>query len=208
MSESKSAQPFGHYFSAAKELKLKNLTVELAGKELELFSAEGIFSSQGLDKATDILLRNLDKLPNIPHNAEILDLGCGWGPISITAALNHPHARITAVDVNEHARTITELNAQKHQLKIEVYAPEAVDPELKFDAIWSNPPIRIGKVRLHEMLTFWLNRLNQGGHAALVVGKNLGSDSLANWIQIQFPSFRVEKVHSSKGFRILVVSKD
>ena len=79
--------------------------------------------------------------------------------------------------------------------------PDQVPADLRFDEIWSNPPIRIGKDALHELLLLWLPRLKPDGVAWLVVGKNLGADSLAKWLTAQ--GWLTEKLASAKGFRIL-----
>ena len=79
--------------------------------------------------------------------------------------------------------------------------PDEVDPEATYDEIWSNPPIRVGKDALHELLLRWLPRLRPGGRALMVVGKNLGSDSLAAWLGEQ--GYPTEKLASAKGFRVL-----
>jgi 16S rRNA G1207 methylase RsmC len=76
-----------------------------------------------------------------------------------------------------------------------------VPAEVRFDEIWSNPPIRIGKEPLHALLLTWLPRLAPGGRAVLVVGKNLGADSLQRWLGEQgYPTTRLA---SAKGFRVL-----
>ena len=83
--------------------------------------------------------------------------------------------------------------------------PEEVDPAQRFDEIWSNPPIRIGKAALHEMLLTWFDHLTDAGVAHLVVGKNLGADSLARWLNEQ--GWPTQRVASSKGFRVLDVRR-
>jgi 16S rRNA G1207 methylase RsmC len=81
--------------------------------------------------------------------------------------------------------------------------PEQVDPSVTFDEIWSNPPIRIGKPALHELLLTWLPRLAPGGTARLVVARNLGADSLAAWLAGE--GWTVTREGSAKGFRVLSV---
>ena len=88
--------------------------------------------------------------------------------------------------------------------------PDEVDPTLRFDTIWSNPPIRVGKEVLHNILLTWLPRLAPGGAAYLVVQKNLGSDSLQKWLDAHFlerfeGEFTVSRYATSKGFRVLEV---
>ena len=172
-----------------------------------LMSAAGIFSADGLDKATAVMLEHADKLPSIARGSRVVDLGCGWGPIALTLALRHDDSEITAIDVNPLAREITALNASRLGLtNVRVCAPEDVGPHERFDALWSNPPIRIGKRALHAMLLRWLHQLTAESHAALVVSKNLGADSLATWLSTQFPDRSVRKAHSSRGFRLLSIT--
>jgi 16S rRNA G1207 methylase RsmC len=87
--------------------------------------------------------------------------------------------------------------------------PEAVPDDVRFAAIWSNPPIRVGKAVLHDMLRTWLPRLEAGGTAYLVVQKNLGSDSLQRWLGENLPSaaFSVSRYATDKGFRVLAVTR-
>ena len=134
----------------------------------------------------------------------VVDLGCGWGPIALTVALEHPDAEVWAVDVSERARELTRENADLLGLaNVRVLAPEEVPEDAAIDAIWSNPPIRIGKEALDALLREWIGRLVPAGTAALVVGRNLGADPLAAWLAAELPRRRVAKVASAKGFRVL-----
>lgn len=197
-----------HYFtpSPTTEDRRFPLRVRLAGRELDLVSSASVFSGHGLDKATAVLLDRLDEITPPPAEGTILDLGCGWGPISLTAALLHPQAQVWAVDVSERARELTAENARRAGLgNVRVISPEEVPETFAPDAIWSNPPIRIGKPALHALLLEWLGRLSPQGTAAMVVGKNLGADPLARWLGEQLPEREVAKVASAKGFRVLEV---
>jgi 16S rRNA G1207 methylase RsmC len=95
-------------------------------------------------------------------------------------------------------------NATRNGLtNIEVKAPEEVDPSIVFASMWSNPPIRIGKSALHDLLELWLARLDTDGTAYLVVNKNLGADSLSQWMtSLSYPTTRIA---SRNGFRVLEV---
>jgi 16S rRNA (guanine1207-N2)-methyltransferase len=195
-----------HYFSAspAGPFTRKPLTVELAGETRRLHTSSGIFSPDGIDKGTAILLA---EVPAPAPQGNLLDIGCGWGPVALTMALRAPHAQVYAVDVNERCIALTNENAALLGLKnVTASAPEEVDPELRFDTIWSNPPIRIGKDELHSLLLLWLPRLAPGGSAWMVVQKNLGSDSLQRWLDtVLDDSFTVTRESTSKSFRILRV---
>lgn len=180
--------------------------MRLAGRDLDLVSSSAVFSGHGLDKATAVLLGRLDEVTQPPSDATILDLGCGWGPIALTAALRHPDAEVWAVDVSERARELTIENARRAGLSnVRVISPEQFPEDLVVDAIWSNPPIRIGKPALRSLLLEWTGRLRPQGTAALVVGKNLGADPLARWLGEQLSDRTVAKVASAKGFRVLEI---
>jgi 16S rRNA (guanine1207-N2)-methyltransferase len=192
------------YFSeqpAGTEVR-RTITARIWGRELPLITASGVFAADGLDRGTAVLLR----ASPIPQGSpRILDLGCGYGPIALGVALHCPGALVDAVDVNERALALCRENAEALGVadRVRVLAPEQVDPETRYDEIWSNPPIRIGKQALHEMLITWLPRLTPDGVARLVVGKNLGSDTLQRWLIEQ--GYGCERVASAKGFRVLVV---
>lgn len=195
-----------HYFSAtpASADERRTLTVTLNGQSVQVQTAAGIFSPTGLDKGTAVLLENVP-----PARGTVLDIGCGWGPIALTAALQNPDATVYGVEVNERSIELARLNAESLGLRnVKILSPDAVDPHLEFDTIWSNPPIRIGKDALHELLLMWLPRLAPGGEAWMVVQKNLGSDSLHKWLVGQLPdSWSVTRQTSVKGFRILKVAR-
>jgi 16S rRNA G1207 methylase RsmC len=175
--------------------------LRLGPLELELQADRGVFGSKGVDLGTMTLLR---EAPAPPAEGEILDLGCGYGPIGIALARRSPGARVWAVDINERALELTRLNAASAQAgNVVVAKPADVPAELRFDAIYSNPPVRVGKAPLHEMLMTWLPRLRPGAPAYLVVQRNLGADSLATWLAGQ--GLQVARLKSKKGYRILEV---
>jgi 16S rRNA G1207 methylase RsmC len=151
-----------------------------------------------------VLLR---EAPPPPERGTFLDLGCGWGPIALTLGLLSPAATVYAVDVNERARELTQANATAAGLTdVRVATPDAVPDDVRFDLIWSNPPIRVGKAALHDLLGLWLPRLTHAGEAYLVVQKNLGADSLQRWLRdsLEMPC---DRVAVAKGFRLLRVSR-
>lgn len=194
-----------HYFSAAPESahNRRRLQVSLGGQERLLNTDSGIFSPDGIDKGTAVLLA---EAPAPAADGDLLDIGCGWGPIALTLALASPQARIHAVDVNERSLALTAENAAALGLgNVQVSQPDELDPSIRFQTIWSNPPIRVGKDVLHQILRTWLPRLTQSGTAYLVVQKNLGSDSLQRWIAEEFIDLEVRRFSTAKSFRILEV---
>lgn len=195
-----------HYFTAepASPDERRTRTVHLAGRDVTVETAGGVFSPEHLDGGTDVLLRHV---PEPPRDGALLDLGCGWGPITLTLGLRAPHADVWGVDVNERALDLTRRNAAAVGLdRVRAVRPEDVPDDLRFAAIWSNPPIRVGKETLHAMLRQWLRRLVPGGEAYLVVAKNLGSDSLLRWLAAELDGeAAVDRVATDRGFRVLRV---
>ena len=179
------------------------IDVSLPDVAFALRTDTGVFSRGALDTGTRLLLA---EAPAPPRQGTLLDLGCGAGAIAITLALRSPDAVVWAVDVNERARSLTAFNASRAGASnLLVASPEEVPESVRFDAIWSNPPIRIGKPALHQLLTSWLARLSDGGTAVLVVQKHLGADSLADWMRSN--GWDVERIRSRAGYRLLVVSR-
>jgi 16S rRNA (guanine1207-N2)-methyltransferase len=193
-----------HYFSETpgSDLKLRAIRARLAGNEYELVTAGGVFSPDRIDTGTQVLLGSV---PTPPPGGNLLDLGCGWGPVALTLALESPHATVWAVDVNERALDLVRANAEKLSIhNINAVTPDGVPADIRFMTIWSNPPIRVGKNELHGLLERWLPRLEQGCDAWLVVQRNLGSDSLHRWLQASFPEdFGFVRAATNKGYRVL-----
>ena len=189
-----------HYFHTPEGADHRKLiTARIWGQEHQFVTSNGVFSGSRLDLGTSVLFDHTTP----PRGAlRIADVGCGFGPIAVALGLADPQVRIDAVDVNQRALDLTRLNADKHGLadRLTALTPDQVDPAQRYDQIWSNPPIRIGKPALHELLTTWFGRLAQDGSAYLVVGKNLGADSLQRWISEQ--GLDCERLGSAKGFRV------
>ena len=193
-----------HYFTAtpASADERRHLRVRLAGRDVDVEVAPGIFSPGGLDKGTAVLL---DEAPAPPAAGTFLDLGCGWGPLALTLALRSPAATVWALDVNERALDLTRRNAAALGLDgVRASTADGIPHDVRFDLVWSNPPIRVGKAALHCLLRTWLPRLAPGGVAHLVVQRNLGSDSLHRWLEDEL-GMPCARLASSRGFRVLEV---
>jgi 16S rRNA G1207 methylase RsmC len=195
-----------HYFTAEPSAATAGAerTVEFAagGHEFRLRAAGGVFSADRLDPGTAVLLRKAE-LPAPDATGNLLDLGCGYGPIACVLATVAPRATVYAVDVNARARALAATNGGP--LGVRVSAPDGVDESLTFAQIWSNPPFRVGKAELHALLGRWLPRLDPDGVAWLVAGKHLGGDSLHRWLVDE--GWDVTRHASQKGFRVLRVSR-
>ena len=193
--------PEDHYFTADPSVAFKRAPVRASvwGHELDLASGSGVFAQGRVDIGTSMLFREASP----PASGRILDLGCGYGVIGLAIAMAAPDAVVTGVDVNERAVLLANENAAALGLsgRYGASTPEAVPADATYDELWSNPPIRIGKAALHDLLLTWFPRLVPGGRAVMVVGKNLGADSLQRWLGEQ--GYPTSRVASAKGFRVL-----
>ncbi len=198
------SDPGEHYFTADPSVPFTRTPVraQVWGRTLDLTSGAGVFAQGRLDTGTAVLFRETEPPTS---GSTFLDLGCGYGVVALALATARPDAAVWAVDVNQRALLLARENAAALRVgdRVQVAAPDAVPEDLEFDEIWSNPPIRIGKPALHALLLAWLPRLAPGGRAVLVVGKNLGADSLQRWLEEQ--GFRTARLASAKGFRLLEV---
>lgn len=196
------------YFTSqpSSEDNRRTMTVKLAEQPRTVEVSRGVFSSSRLDLGTSVLLR---LAPQPPNQGTFLDLGCGWGPIALHLALMSPDAHVWAIDINARALDLTRRNAALNAAEnITTSLEQDLPKDVSFDLIWSNPPIRVGKDALHQLLMTYLPRLSSPGAAYLVVQRNLGSDSLISWLQNQLPiDWTISKFASSKGYRIIEVAR-
>lgn len=196
-----------HYFTTNPGAPSRRGEVELVlpeGRALRLVTDRGVFSPERVDPGTRALL--VDG-PAVRPGGTLADLGCGYGAIAITLALRGgPDTVVWAIDVNDRARDLCQENAARHGVadQVRVVPPDGVPADLRLDQLWSNPPIRVGKVVLHELLTTWLGRLASDGEAALVVHKHLGADSLVTWLGTR--GWASDRLASRSGYRILRVA--
>jgi 16S rRNA (guanine1207-N2)-methyltransferase len=177
--------------------------VLLPGLHLELETDAGMFSPGRLDPGTRLLL---EEAAPPAAAGDLLDLGCGYGPLALVLAARSPSARVWAIDVNQRALELCARNAARAGLpNLRCVPPD--DPALpgSYALIWSNPPIRIGKAALHELLGHWLALLAPGGTAYLVVQRHLGSDSLQRWLAES--GWQAERAAARSGYRLLRVQR-
>lgn len=192
----------GHYFDNDPAVQSNPRSIELVLPDvyLGLTTDSGVFSGSKVDAGSRYLLQEHPPIP--PSVTSILDLGCGYGPIALAAAKRAPAAQVFGIDVNLRALDLAQSNARDNSIENAHFTtPDAIDRDIRFDLILSNPPIRIGKEALHALLTDWFVRLSPGGVAWMVVQKHLGSDSLATWLTDQ--GWPTARLGSRKGFRIL-----
>ncbi|GAA4955268.1 methyltransferase [Streptomonospora halophila] len=206
-----------HYFDADPAAASRPASVDLVLPDLHLRLAtdRGVFSADRVDLGTRVLL---ESVPPPPERGRLLDVGCGYGPIALAMAARAPEAAVLGVDVNGRALELARRNAAENGLynvdfqlvngdgsPADALARPSEPPLTgPFDALWANPPIRVGKEALHRLLRTWLGRLTSGGTAHLVVQRNLGSDSLHRWLE-QEAGMATERAASRAGFRVLRV---
>jgi 16S rRNA (guanine1207-N2)-methyltransferase len=193
-----------HYFTPDTGAPSRPGAVDLVLPDLHLRleTDRGMFSPARIDPGTRILL---ETAPAPPPAGNLLDLGCGYGPIALTMAARSPLAMVYGVDVNRRAVELARRNAAGARLdNVRFGLPDEIDPALRFAALWSNPPIRIGKAALHDLLSGWLDRLEPGGVAHLVVHRHLGADSLHRWLAAG--GRPTERLASRSGYRVLAVT--
>lgn len=198
-------EPGSQYFDAQPVAASRPSTVrlDLPDRSLTLTTDRGVFSAERVDPGSKYLLL---EAPPPPEHGTFVDLGCGYGPIACTLAARAPGATVWAVDVNQRALDLCQRNANRLGLdNVRVTAAGDVPASLSVDLIWSNPPIRIGKAELHEVLTAWLDRLTPTGCAVLVVQKHLGADSLQRWLAAQ--GWTCHRRSSRTGYRLLEVGR-
>lgn len=190
-----------HYFTAQPSASSAPRRVRLALRDVQvgLATDSGVFSPAAVDAGTLVLL---ETVPLPPSTGDLLDLGCGYGPIAVTLARRAPGATVWGIDVNERARELARRNTAGCP-NVRIEAPDGVPDDTRFACLWSNPPIKVGKDALHGMLRQWLPRLTPEGVAYLVVQRNLGADSLHRWLDTE--GFPTERLASRKGYRILAV---
>ncbi|MCU1392739.1 MAG: transporter [Ilumatobacteraceae bacterium] len=189
------------YFTAEPASASQPYTIKVALPDgtMQLTTDRGVFSHGALDTGTRVLLL---KAPAPSATGNLLDIGCGTGAIALTLGRRSPAATVWAIDTNQRALALTRENARTNKVdNVSACTPEQIDADLRFDTIWSNPPIHIGKPAMHAMLLQWLPRLTPRGQAVMVVQKHLGSDSLVTWLNTE--GLPTERIGSAKGYRLL-----
>lgn len=192
------------YFDAEPTATSSERSVDLVLPDVQttLTTDRGVFSADHVDTGSKLLL--LDGPAAVTTDRVLVDVGCGYGPIAYTLAARNPDATVYAVDVNQRARDLCARNTAALG-NVVVASPEQVPTDLEIDRIWSNPPIRVGKQVLHDLLDRWLGQLKPEGSAHLVVQKHLGADSLHKWLERS--GWEVDRRSSKKAFRLLDVSR-
>ncbi|MDR3152203.1 MAG: methyltransferase [Bifidobacteriaceae bacterium] len=205
-----------HYFSSAPETPYKEFSVvyELCGKKFISKTAAGVFSAKRLDLGTRVLLEYIIKYSNLDlQNKDILDLGCGWGPISQVLGTFFHKANIYYTDINLRAFALAKKNlySLKNCFPKEYFLDVKMNNiKNKYDFVISNPPIKSGKKALQDFTIYALKALENNGQIFYVIHKNLGADSFVKWVNnyiLDSYNIVAKKMRSSKGYRIIALEK-
>lgn len=192
-----------HYFENDENLKSKEelKKVKINNQEFTFLTDNGVFSKKGLDFGTRSLLETID-IENI--SGKILDFGCGYGPIGIYIA-KMTGGEVHMIDVNRRSLELARKNAYLNHANVNIYESNIYSNILdKFDYIISNPPIRVGKKVLYQILFEAKDHLNKNGKLWIVINKNQGAKSLVKDLEKEY---KVEIKNKNKGFYIIVCEK-
>ncbi|NQX49403.1 class I SAM-dependent methyltransferase [Paenibacillus tritici] len=195
-----------HYYSQQPEARhdRRSIDTELRGKSLRFTSDAGVFSKGDIDYGSRVLIEAMV----IPDGAGVLDVGCGYGPIGISAAYLAPKGHVTMIDINSRAVELARENAQHNGIRnVTVMQSDVLSAVQgrKFDVILTNPPIRAGKAVVHQIFEQAYDHLHEGGSLWIVIQKKQGAPSAVAKLESLFPV--VEEVGKDKGYRIIRAQK-
>lgn len=192
-----------HYFSNKPQSESRRQTFEatLRGFAFRFTSDAGVFSRDGVDYGSRVLIKEME----IPPDARVLDIGCGYGPIGLTAARLAPQGHVTLIDINERAVELAGHNASSNgilNVSFEVSDLFAAVEGQVFDVILANPPIRAGKAVVHRLLSESYDFLRPGGSLWVVIQNKQGAPSARAKLEEVYGEEQVQEVGKDKGYRI------
>lgn len=192
------------YFDDNRELAHEYLTFEttIHNKPYRFRTDSGVFSRQQMDFGSRLLVETL--LEQLPITGDVLDLGCGYGPMGIAVAQEHPEIHVDMVDVSERALELARDNAKLNGVdNVTIQTSDGYETVTKMDyqVILTNPPIRAGKAVVHRFIEEAHDHLTAGGHLVLVIQKKQGAPSAKNKMIETFGN--VERIALKKGYWIL-----
>ena len=192
-----------HYFTNEENLKseIEKVIAEINGIPFYFYTDNGVFSKGELDFGTELLLKNFKY--DDSNNKTLLDIGCGCGPIGIYAS--HLGFTVDMSDVNKRAIHLSKMSLKEQGLNANVFESDAYkNITNKYDYIVSNPPIRVGKEKLYEIVMNAKEHLKDGGSLWIVVRKQQGAESMVRDMKNAYKI--VEVVAKKKGFFIIKAS--
>lgn len=195
-----------HYYSKSPQARheRQHFAATIRGHTLRFITDAGVFAKRGIDYGSQLLIEHMD----IPEQARVLDVGCGYGPLGLFAAKITDSAHVTMIDINERAIALAKENAALNQLAhVHIMQSDLYDRVTgsDFTVVVTNPPIRAGKSVVHTIYEGAAERLSAGGHLWVVIQKKQGAASTLQKLQQLFVA--VEEVAKSKGYRIYKATK-
>jgi 16S rRNA (guanine1207-N2)-methyltransferase len=196
-----------HYYSKSPTAKHDLHTVEetLRGKRFIFTTDAGVFSKKGIDFGSKLLIETMD----FPQDAQVLDVGCGYGPIGLAAATIATSGHVTMVDINERAIELAKTNAKRNGIgNVTILQSDLLEKvsDQRFDAILTNPPIRAGKETVHRIFAQAFDCLNPGGALWVVIQKKQGAPSA--FVKLDQIFGEVMEAAKDKGYKIFTARKN
>lgn len=194
-----------HYFSPDQSNPGEDLRIveeSFHQQSYSFITDAGVFSKKRVDFGSRLLIETIE----IRSAKEILDLGCGYGPIGlVVASTDHPDVHVTLVDVNPRAVELAKRNAQRNQVvhRTSIYLSDGYDaiPNRYFDLVLFNPPIRAGKSVIYQLFAETKNHLNPGGRLSVVIRKQQGAESARKELRRLYP--KVDVLKQKKGYWVM-----
>ncbi|WXG42847.1 MAG: methyltransferase [Promethearchaeati archaeon SRVP18_Atabeyarchaeia-1] len=179
------------------------MKARLRGVDLQFLTARGVFSYRKVDRGTIVLIDSME----IPEKGNVLDLGCGWGPIGITISATHPQNCVIMTDINKRAIWLATQNVSLNKVTAEVRWGELYDPvgDAKFDAIITNPPISAGRSLVSKAIEEANHHLSPRGSLQLVARTNKGAKVISIIMENVFGN--VQEIEKKSGYRVLCSHK-
>lgn len=194
-----------HYYTDNKELSSnkKQFTYYFDNEVFEFVTDNGVFSKKTLDYGSYLLIKNVYKSE---LKTNVLDLGCGWGPVGIILKRFNPNINVVAVDVNSRAIELAKENSLLNKTETKTYLCEDIEAlNIKFDSVIFNPPIRAGKKLIYNLYQKSFNVLNDEGKLVIVIQKKQGAESSFNKLKEIFN--KVEILEKDSGYHIIQAIK-
>jgi len=188
-----------YYFDKNTDVESKeiNTKAEIGGKSYVFRTDNNVFSKKGLDFGTRTLL---EALPLNEISGDVLDFGCGYGPIGIYVSSN-TNSDVDMVDINERALNLARVNAKLNNVNVNIFESDIYENiNKKYDYIISNPPIRVGKEILYKILFQAKEHLKENGELWIVINKDQGAKSVVRDLEEEY---EVSVVTKNKGFYII-----
>jgi 16S rRNA (guanine1207-N2)-methyltransferase len=195
-----------HYYTGKPTAKheLRTITERLRGRTFSFVTDAGVFSKGGVDFGSRLLIETME----LGDGERVLDVGCGYGPIGLSAAALAPHGTVTMIDINERAVELARENAKRNDIEnVEIAQSDLFEKvqDREFDSILTNPPIRAGKETVHRIFAEAQKHLVFGGRLWVVIQKKQGAPSAFAKLESLFAS--VKEVTKDKGYRIFCCVK-